>query len=314
MMKIFVTGAGGFLGTKLCKRLVTDGHEVTAPSSKYCNLLDQSSLNKFETVKYDQIFHLAAWTQAGDFCLKYPGDQWINNQKINSNVLSWWSENQNQAKLIFMGTSCAYSPDYELSEENYMKGEPIESLYTYAMTKRMLLQGARAIDKQKNLKWLCAVPSTLYGSDYHVDDRQMHFIFDLIRKILKGKKYGEKVILWGDGQQKREIIHIDDFIENLLEINKKLTNEIVNIGAGSELTIREFANEICKIVKYDSSQIVYDQNRYVGSKSKLLDTKKIEKYNHNYKNNLISLKDGLGDVIEWFLNNEILLQRNKSSN
>ena len=142
----------------------------------------------------------------------------------------------------------------------------------------------------------------------------MHFIFDLIRKILKGKKYGEKVILWGDGQQKREIIHIDDFIENLLEINKKLTNEIVNIGAGSELTIREFANEICKIVKYDSSQIVYDQNRYVGSKSKLLDTKKIEKYNHNYKNNLISLKDGLGDVIEWFLNNEILLQRNKSSN
>ena len=131
------------------------------------------------------IFHLAAWTQAGDFCLRHPGEQWLINQKINTNTLNWWQEDQPQAKLIFMGTSCSYSPDCRLLEDNYMIGEPIESLYTYAMTKRMLLQGARAINQQYGLEYLCTVPSTLYGPGYHTDGRQMHFIFDLVKKIMK---------------------------------------------------------------------------------------------------------------------------------
>ena len=306
-MKIFVTGGSGFLGSKLCNRLMLDGHKVIAPNSKECNLLEEGSLHKFQDENYDQIFHLAAWTQAGDFCLKYPGDQWIKNQKINTNLLTWWSEKQSDAKLIFMGTSCAYSPDLELSEKNYMKGEPIESLYTYAMTKRMLLQGARALESQKNLKWLCAVPSTLYGAEYHLDGRQMHFIFDLIRKVLIGKKFGDKVILWGDGYQKREVIHVNDFIDSLIDINNKISNEIINIGAGGEMTIREFASEICKIVGYDESKIIYDTERYVGSKSKLLETKKIEKHIKNYRDALIPLNQGLTEVGGWFLENEEML-------
>lgn len=307
MMKIFVTGGNGFLGSKICNRLILEGHEVIAPSSIECNLLDDGSLKKFNAENYDQIFHLAAWTQAGDFCLKYPGDQWIKNQKINTNLLTWWSEEQSRAKLVFMGTSCAYSPEFELSENNYMNGEPIESLYTYAMTKRMLLQGARALESQKKLKWLCAVPSTLYGAEYHLDGRQMHFIFDLIRKILKGKKHGDEVVLWGDGYQKREIIHVNDFINSLLDINEKISNEIINIGAGREFTIREFAGEICKIVNFDESKIIYDTKRYVGSKSKLLEIKKIEKYIKNYQNTLLPLNHGLEEVVNWFNNNEKLL-------
>ena len=160
-MKIFITGGSGFLGTKLQSQLEVDGHEIYAPSSKTCNLLEQNALSQINYGKFDQIFHLAAWTQAGDFCLKYPCDQWILNQKINTNVLDWWVRSQPQAKLIIMGTSCAYPTNLKLSEENYMLGEPIESLYTYAMTKRMLLQGAKAAHKQYGLRWLCAVPSTL---------------------------------------------------------------------------------------------------------------------------------------------------------
>ena len=72
-----------------------------------------------------------------------------------------------------------------------MQGEPVKSLYTYAMTKRMLLQGVRALHQQYQLQWLCVVPSTLYGPGYHTDGRQMHFIFDLIRKILRGKYLGK---------------------------------------------------------------------------------------------------------------------------
>ena len=143
-----------------------------------------------------------------------------------------------------MGTSCSYDPGNPLKEEFYMKGEPIDSLYTYAMTKRMLLQGARAMQRQYSLNWLCLVPSTLYGPNYHNDSRQMHFIFDLVKKILRGKHFGETVELWGNGEQRRELVYIDDFIDATLEINEKCNNEIINIGAGVDESIKEFAKRI----------------------------------------------------------------------
>src|SRR5882724_15053 len=187
-MKIIVTGATGFLGTALCRRLDQEGHAVTRLGSRDADLRKPASLDRF-TERYDQIYHLAAWTQAGDFCLKHPGEQWVVNQLINTHVLEWWQRLQPQAKLITIGTSCSYSPDLPLSEEHYLEGAPIESLFTYAHTKRMLLIGQAAMQKQFGLDWLTLVPSTLYGPGYHTDNRQMHFIFDLIRKILRAKHY-----------------------------------------------------------------------------------------------------------------------------
>ena len=142
-MKIIVTGSSGFLGKSLCAFLKERGHELTELTSKNCDLRQADSLEAFSGEKFDYLIHLAAWTQAGDFCLRHPGEQWIINQKINTNTIAWWADKQPQAKLIFMGTSCVYAPDGELRENEYMCGEPIESLYTYAMTKRMLYQGAR---------------------------------------------------------------------------------------------------------------------------------------------------------------------------
>ena len=239
-------------------------------------MTNQDSLFGYSNESYDQIFHLAAWTQAGDFCLTHPGEQWIINQKINTNILSWWAKSQPQAKLVFMGTSCAYAPGSALVEGEYMNGEPVESLYTYAMTKRMLLQGARALHQQYGLHWLCAVPSTLYGPGYHTDGRQMHFIFDLIRKILRGKYHGDPVVLWGDGHQRRELVYLDDFIRTLLEINKTESNSLINIGAGIDFSIREFAEQICSYVDFDPRQIEYDTSKYVGAKTKKLSIKKLE--------------------------------------
>jgi GDP-L-fucose synthase len=241
---------------------------------------------------------LAAWTQAGDFCIKHPGEQWIINQQINTNVLSWWAEAQPQAKLVFMGTSCVYAPESEMRETDYMLGEPIDSLYTYAMTKRMLYQGARALNKQFGLRYLCAVPSTLYGAGYHTDGRQMHFIFDLIRKIIRGKEYGEPVVLWGDGHQKRELVLVDDFVKILWALTENFDNEIFNIGAGEEYSIRTFAETICKDVGYPVSQIEYDTTRYVGAKSKCLNVEKIKATLPNYS--LQPLHVGLKKTIYWF--------------
>src|SRR5215469_1407696 len=237
-MRVLVTGATGFLGTSLCDQLAARGDEVVRLGSKNCDLTKPSSLTAFDGVKYEQIYHLAAWTQAGDFCLSHPGEQWVVNQQINTSVLSWWRDRQPQAKLIAMGTSCAYPPEGELAEPRYLTGQPIDSLFTYAMTKRMLYVGLLALASQYGLKYLCLVPSTLYGPGYHTDGRQMHFIFDLIRKILRAKLYGEPVVLWGDGLQSRELVYVGDFARIALRLADGVDNELINIGAGREFTIR----------------------------------------------------------------------------
>ncbi|MEW6418249.1 MAG: NAD-dependent epimerase/dehydratase family protein [Nitrospirota bacterium] len=296
-MKILVTGATGFLGTALCSKLEAQGHEMVRLNSKNCDLTKQESLNQFNNEAYDHIYHLAAWTQAGDFCLYHPGEQWIINQQINTNVLAWWKEYQPQAKLIAIGSSCAYDPNLELVEENYLVGKPIESLYTYAMTKRMLYVGLLALQKQFDLKYLCLVPSTLYGPEYHIDGRQMHFIFDLIRKIIRGKVYSEPVVLWGDGYQKRELVYVDDFVRIMLNLNEFCENELINIGAGEEFTIRHFAKLICEKTGYDFNAIKFDTSRYVGAKSKCLDISKLKRLIPDLK--LTPLAVGLERTIQW---------------
>jgi len=298
MNNIFVTGGSGFLGGHLVKKLKSNKMNfVIAPNSGDCNLVVTNSLNRFEK-KFDYIYHLAAWTQAGDFCLHFPGDQWIINQQINTNVLQWWKKYQPTAKLIFMGTSCSYSNNYPLIENNYLKGEPIDSLYTYAMTKRMLLIGAESLRKQFNMKYLCVVPSTLYGPCYHDDGRQMHFIFDLVRKIYNASNGGEAPKLWGDGYQSIEIIHVDDFICALLDVTDKLSNEIINIGAGEAYTIRNFADMIATICSYNKAKIIYDTHKYVGAKNKCLNIDKLRSMHTEFK--IKNLKEGLKEIIEWY--------------
>ena len=296
-MRILITGGSGFLGTALTSFLAAKGHDVTSLSSRDCDLTLAGRLGSVASGSYDLIFHLAAWTQAGDFCLRHPGEQWIVNQKLNTNVLDYWASLQPSAKLIFMGTSCAYAPGSDLRETEFMRGEPIDGLYTYAMTKRMLYQGARALNLQYGLNYLCAVPSTLYGPGYHTDGRQMHFIFDLIRKIIRGREFGEDVVLWGDGCQKREVVFVDDFVRILWLLCETCENDIFNIGAGEEFTIRAFAEHICDIVGYDPGEIRYDTTRYVGASSKCLN---VDKVRAAVPYHLTPLDAGLREAINWF--------------
>lgn len=303
-MKIFVTGASGFLGKSICSALKQKEHQVVGVSSKTCDLRERSSLDPFDRDPFDQIYHLAAWTQAGDFCLHHPGEQWLINQKINTNILDWWHEKQPQAKMIAMGTSCSYDPNSLLREEEYLMGMPIESLFTYAMTKRMLLTGLMALQKQFGLNYLYLIPSTLYGEGYHEDGRQMHFIFDLVRKILRGSLYGEPVVLWGNGEQKRELIHVGDFVEIMLKLVETEKNTWINIGSGQENSIRQYAEAICQIVGYPSKNIQYDLSRYVGAKSKVLNVAKLQKLLPQFS--LRPLDKGLKEIVGWFRANKKL--------
>jgi GDP-L-fucose synthase len=294
---VLVTGATGFLGHALVARLEDCCDEVTALGTKDADLRDPRSLDPLPRGRYDHVLHLAAWTQAGDFCLHHPGEQWLVNQQINTTVLTWWREAQPQAKLTSMGTSCCYSVGLPLVEENYLTGIPIAELYVYAMTKRMLLVGQRSLARQFGMRHLTLVPSTLYGPGYRTHGRQLHFIFDLIEKIVRGKTHGDPVVLWGDGSQRRELVYIDDFVDALVHLVGSVDDELVNVGAGEEHEIREFASIICEIVGFDPGRIRYDPAAYVGATSKLLDIRKLEHLMPGFRRT--PLTEGLVRTIRW---------------
>jgi len=296
-MNILISGHRGFVGRHLKKGL----------KEKFTNchpqLSDTANINLLEPIdptlifgKLDYIFHLAAWTKAGDFCLHHPAEQWINNQKINTNMLCYWREHQPQAKLIGFGTSCAYPPEAIKSEDNYLDGLPDKDLFTYAMTKRMLFTGMKSFAQQFEMDYLYFIPNTLYGPDFDIEDS--HFIFDLIKKICAAK-YENKtpVTLWGSGNQCRELVYIDDAINLILNSCDEISNKIINLGTGSELRIKDYARIICDYVEYNYEDIEFDTSAFEGVQSKKLEPSPVAgACNHT------SLEEGIKNTIDYYRN------------
>lgn len=275
-MVALVTGATGFLGRHLVKRLEKDGWKVYISNTKIANLNDYRNLYCYNEIKFTHIFHLAANTKAGDWCKYHKGEQWITNQILNTNILKYWQEYQSQAKMIAFGTSCSYGPsENPMPESDYLIYEPDIDLYTYAMTKRMLYLGCKSLSEQYGLKYIHYIPSTLYGTDFDLSDS--HFIFDLIKKILFAKENGTQVELWGDGNQKRELVYIEDFINAIFE-TLHLENESINIGSGIDYTIKEYADIICRLMSFTNHKIVYNQNKFVGVRRKILSIDKLRNH------------------------------------
>lgn len=297
-MKILVTGATGFLGRHFVKNISEKNIEVYVSNTKKGNLQNYENLcSEFEGNKFDYIYHFAAKTKAGDYCLTHKGEQWIDNQILNTNILKYWVEEQSQAKMICMGTSCMFEPsDDPLKEIDCLSGIPDFDLATYAFTKRMLLIGLQSIANQYGLKYTYFIPSTLYGTNFDLNDS--HFIFDLVKKIYRGKNNNEEVILWGNGYQRRELIYIDDVVKILWQL-RDLENEIVNIGTGVDRSIREFASIVCKHIEYDEKNIKYDTSKYTGAKVKILNPNKlISLMPNNFK--FTSLDSGIKNIVDYY--------------
>jgi GDP-L-fucose synthase len=274
-MNVLVTGGTGFLGRHLVPDLQRQGSEVTIINTRNCDLVEKRNLLQFADTRFDRIYHLAAWTKAGDFCLYHKGEQWLINQQINTNVLGFWREYQEKALMVSMGTGCAYPPELELKEENYLVGEPDHDLYTYAMTKRMLYVGHLSLHHQFGMKYNHLMPSTLFGPGF--DRADSHFIFDLIKKIVAGKRHGTPVALWGTGSQIRELIYVDDAIKLINLAVEHCPNDILNLGSGRGYSIRHYAEMICEIVGYDPAKIIYDTTKWSGVSKKVFNTDKINR-------------------------------------
>jgi GDP-L-fucose synthase len=300
MKTVLVTGSTGFVGRNLISRLEKLQYKIYISNTKICSLNNIDNLKEYDNIKFDYIFHLAAKTKAGDWCKYHKGEQWIDNQILNTNMLKYWLEAQLQAKLITFGTSCSYGPsDLPLKEDDYLKYEPDIDLYTYAMTKRMLLVGCQSLAEQYGLKYIHYVPSTLYGPNFDISDT--HFIFDLIKKISDGRYKNKIVELWGTGYQKRELVYIDNAIDIVLS-TLDLENKVINIASGEDYSIRSYAKEISEILGYDYSRIIYDDTKFTGVKRKILSTDQLKYFlPDDFK--FVDLKQGLHKTIKYYLEN-----------
>lgn len=296
-MRVLVTGGTGFLGRAFIKRALTEDIEITAPTSKDLDLTTTIDPSIF-SVQFDVILHFATWTRAGDFCRKYKLDQWIINEKINLNIIEYWTKHQRNAHLISFGTSVCYNDENTLKvEENYLHNDPISDYYGYSTSKRSLLYGLQCAAQQNTVKYSHFIPSTIYGPEYHSDGRQLHFVYDIIKKLIIAKNANAKVSLWGDGYQKRELIYVDDVVDVLIHCLQNPINGLCNLSAGSGFTIRELANEICSQISFDNTSIDYDSNAFTGFKSKILCNQKLNDLFPFRKQTNLAL--GLQSTIGW---------------
>lgn len=297
-MKILITGNTGYVGRALTQVLASE-HIIIPSNSKKNSLLYPNRICCFEDpYDIDCIVHLAAWTKAGDFCLTHQAEQWVINQQINTNIVDFWLETCPKARFIGVGTSCGYAPDCAIKRpENYMVGEPSQDLISYAMTKRMLLYGLRAAQLQHNMVYSYLIPNTIYGPNFELSDT--HFIFDLIKKICDAKYGGVATpVLWGSGNQKRELVFIDDVIIRLKNHILNTTHLCIeeNVAPGVEYSIRDYAKLICNYIRYDFNKINFDTSKFEGQPSKVLSVPMYDELYH-----YVSLSDGIAKTIDYYI-------------
>jgi len=286
-MNIIVTGATGFVGRHLVPALEEQGHKVYALGSSTFPQIE------FLVDKIDCVIHLAVKTAAGGYCQTHQGEQYLINSEINTKMLSTWKEKYPKAKMVTFGSSCGYDKNVVKTEDNYLKGEPEPGYEVYGTIKRSLLIGLRALKQEYGMDYSYLVPSVFYGPKYDLHDK--HFIFDLIRKIITAKNGGDKVVLWGTGDQTRELIFVKDAVDIIIQAIT-WDKEIVNLSSGKEHSIKEYAQTICNLVGYDFNLIEWDTTAFVGSPNKKLVNTHLQDYNFT------SLEEGLKQTIEYYEN------------
>lgn len=309
--KFLVTGGTGFLGKNFVQYVINNGGEADYFGSNFdLSIIERAEeAFKFFNKKYDYIIHAAVLQGAGDWPLKHKAEQFDTNCRIHTNTFYCWYKYQPQAKLIGIGSSCSYPGNIkELSEDDYWNGPMHESVDIYGLTKKVMTTGIKAYKEQYGLKGTTVVFATLYGPHDSFDKEKAHVVSALIRKFVEAKDNNlPEVEVWGDGTQTRELIYIEDQIKALLAVID-YDGEIINIGTGVTITIKELADTIKKLVGYDG-KIFYNTNRFVGVKHKVLkiDLAK-EKFGWMGDLKPDTLENNLNKTIQWYNANKHLIK------
>ena len=276
--KILITGGTGFVGKHLQEELRKRGVPFFAFAKSQFDLTVREQAEAVFAAHKDAetIFHFASYQAAGEFPARHTGDQFLVNNLINTNVLEAWRKFIPGAKLIGIGSSCAYPSDAPVLTEDKLFSGPIHgSVYSYAFTKRLLCTGILAYNDQYKLNGTYLMPATMYGEhdDFHADTA--HVPGALVARFVRATKENlPEVEVWGDGTAIREFMDVKEFIRVLLELAPRCDRDILNVGPGCGKTVKELALTISQSADF-KGKVVFNASRYVGIKEKFMNTGKL---------------------------------------
>lgn len=298
--RIYVAGHRGMVGSAIVRALEGKGATLLTATSKELDLRNQASVDAwFEKNKPTRVFFAAAKVGGILANSTYPAEFLYDNLAMEANVIHAAHKNDVQ-KLLFLGSSCIYPKmaKQPITESELLTG-PLESTNEwYAIAKIAGIKLVQAYRKQYGRQYISAQPTNLYGPGDNFDLQNSHVMPALIRKFHEAKSSGAKeVTVWGTGTPRREFLHVDDLAEALLFLMDKYDGEeIVNIGTGEDVTIRELAELVQRTVGYEG-KLAFDTSKPDGTPRKLLDVSKLTKLGWKAKT---ALPEGLRTTYEWF--------------
>lgn len=301
---IYVAGHQGMVGSAILRRLQALGYaSILTRNRRDLDLCKSAEVRTFFEIERPCIVIMAA-ARVGGILTNYekPVEFLLDNLRMQNNVISSAYET-GVDKLLFLGSSCIY-PKFAhqpISESTLLSGalEPTNEPYAIAKIAGIKLCQAYAREYGKN--FISVMPTNLYGPNDNFDLHTSHVLPALIRKVHEAQQRGEpSITLWGTGKPRREFLHVDDLADACLFLLKNYDSaEIINVGYGEDVTIRELAQIICKVVGYNG-KLNFDYSKPDGTPRKLLDLSRLFSLGWRPR---ISLINGIRSTYEWFLQN-----------
>jgi len=308
--KIYIAGHNGLVGSAIIRKLQSEGfNNIITKTHKELDLIDQAAVDRFfYENKPDYVFLAAAKVGGIGANSHYPADFIYNNTMIGFNVVNSAYKHRVK-KLLNLGSSCIYPKmaPQPLKEEYLLSGSLEPTNDAYAVAKIAVIKLCNSYNVQYGTNFISVMPTNLYGPGDTYDTENGHVLPAMIKKFHEAKINGtDKVILWGDGSPYREFLFSDDLAEALLFLmdskNASEIGELINIGTGKDLTIKELAELINKIVYADKPnnhcKIEWDISKPNGTPRKLLNIDKLSSFGWKAKT---GLEDGVEKAYRNFL-------------
>lgn len=280
--KVYVAGHRGLVGSALMRRLEAGGYrDIVTRTHAELDLTDQKAVQAFFQEEHPEHVFLAAAKVGGIGANStYPAEFIYQNLMIQSNVIHAAYE-AGVKKLLFLGSSCIYPKHApQPMKEEYLLTGPLEPTNEpYAVAKIAGIKMCAAYNRQYGTDFMAVMPTNVYGPDDNYDLNNSHVIPALIRKVHDAKERGDKEVkVWGTGTPRREFLYSDDLADACVFLmeNARVTDigELINIGTGGELSIRETAQLISEVVGYGGG-VAFDPGKPDGAPRKLLDVSRL---------------------------------------
>ncbi|WP_020154095.1 GDP-L-fucose synthase [Caldibacillus debilis] len=302
--KIYVAGHRGLVGSAIVRKLREKGYQnLVYRTRKELDLRDKNQVDEFfEREQPDYVFLAAAKVGGIVANNEYPADFIRDNLMIQTNVIDAAYRN-GVKKLLFLGSTCIY-PKFApqpLKEEYLLTGELEPTNEPYAIAKIAGIKMCQSYNRQYGTKYISVMPTNLYGPNDNFDLHTSHVLPALIRKFHEAKENNAPYVeVWGTGTPRREFLYSDDLADACIFLMKNYEgNEIINIGVGKDISIKELAEKIKNVVGYQG-EIKFDTSKPDGTPRKLVDVSRINALGWKAS---ISLDEGLQKVYQWFLEN-----------